>query len=235
MRLINAAILLAGIAIGATAHGDEIVSGSVSNQNLSGGVCSSSSSSSSSIALSCGSGSLTSGQAQINASVTPLTASMQVNLSSFENPAQPGMSTVAEANLSFIIQGTYILTGGTGYGTVIWTADSSRSGEGGGGLFGPCSITIAGVTETCDLNADVPLTGTFIVPYNTPVSLLFDTSFSAGAEDFDGVYSSMDFDIDPMTAVDDAPQTPEPATWVFFGLGGAMVYFLHRRQVRASR
>ncbi len=233
MRLMNAAVLLAGIATAAGAHADEIVSGSISNQNPKG-ICSSSSSSSTSISLACVSASATEGSAQLNASVTPLTASMQVNLSSYENPPQSGMSTLAEASLSFTIDGTYVLTGGTGNGTVIWTADSFRHGEGGGGVFGPCSITIAGLTETCDLNAGVPLTGTFIVPYNTPVSLLFNVSYSAGSVDFDDVYSGMNFNIDPMTPTD-IPKTSEPATWMLFSLAAAMVYFLHRRQVRASR
>jgi hypothetical protein len=230
MRLLSAAIPLACIAIAVSAHADEIVSGSISNQPLSGSPCSSSSSSSSSISLGCA-GSATNGQAQLNASVTPLSASMEVSLSSYEEPTQPGMTTVAEANLSFTIDGTYVLTGGTGYGTVTWSADSFRYGEGGGGLFGPCSITIDGVTETCDLNAGVPLTGTFIVPYNTPVSLLFNASYSGGSEDFDDVYAGMNFDVDPMTPVN----APEAPTWIFFGLGATMVYFLHRRRVRASR
>ena len=231
MRLIKVAALLAGLAMAAGAHADELVSGSVSNQSLGGGACSSRSSSSTSISLACISGSVTGGSAQVNASVTPLTASMQVNLSSYENPAQPGMTTVAEANLSFTIDGTYVLTGGTGYGTVIWTADSYRYGAGGGGVFGPCSLTIAGVTETCDLNAGVPLSGTFIVPYNTPVSLLFSASYSAGSIDFDDVYSGMDFNIDPMTPTD-IPSVSEPATITLFSLAAAMIYFLNRRQAR---
>ena len=117
---------------------------------------------------------------------------------------------------------------------MIWTASSFRHGEGGGGVFGPCSLTIAGVTETCDLNAGVPLTGTFIVPYNTPVSLLFNASYSAGSVDFDDVYSGMNFNIDPMTPTD-IPKTSEPATWMLFSLAAGMVYFLHRRQAGASR
>lgn len=233
MRLMKTAILLAGIGTALSAHGDQIVSGTVSNQNLSGGVCSSSQSSSSALSLSCVSGSVADGEAQLNASVTPLTASMQVSLSSFENPNQPGMTTVADANLSFNIDGTYVLTGGTGYGTVIWTADSYRFGEGGGGVFGPCSITIAEVTQTCDLNAGGPLSGTFILPYNTPVSLLFNASYSAGAADFDNVYARMNFNIDPMTPVD--AKTPEPATWVFFVLAAVMIYFVRRRQAKALR
>jgi hypothetical protein len=231
MRLVNAASLLAGLVIVATAYGDQIVSGSVSNQDLNGGACSSSSSSASSISLACGSGSSIGGQALVNASVTPLSASMQVELSSYEDPTQPGMSTLAEANLSFVIDGTYMLTGGTGYGTVTWSAESYRYGEGGGGVYGPCSITIDGVTEACDLNAAVPLSGTFIVPYNTPVSLLFNASYSGGSEDFDDVYAGMNFDIDPMTPVN----APEAPTWIFFGLGATMVYFLHRRRARSLR
>lgn len=231
MRVMNAAVLLAGMVVAGSAYGDAIVSGSVSNQSLSGPTCSSSASSGTSISLGCGAGG-TDGSAQVSAAVTPLTASMLVSLSSYEDPGQPGMSMLAEANLSFVIDGTYVLTGGTGYGTVIWTADSFRYGEGGGGMFGACSITIADVTQVCDLNAGVPLTGTFVVPYDTPVSLVFSTSYMAAAQNFDDVYSGMNFDIDPMTPVD---STPEPATWVFFAMSGAMVYGLHRRQVRALR
>lgn len=233
MRLMRVAILLAGIGTAVSAHGDQIVSGNISNKNLSGGVCSSSQSSSSALSLSCVSGSATDGEAQLNASVTPLSASMQISLSSLEDPNQPGMTTLADANLSFTIDGTYILTGGTGSGTVTWAADSYRFGEGGGGVFGPCSITIADVTQTCDLNAGGTLSGTFIVPYDTPVSLLFNTSYSAGAADFDSVYAGMNFNIDPMTPVE--AKAPEPATWVFFVLASAMIYFLHRRRVKALR
>ena len=94
MRLMNAAVLLAGLGMAAGAHADEIVSGSISNQNPSG-VCSSSLSSSTSISLACVSGNVADGSAQLSASLTPLTASMLVNLSSYENPPGSGLSTLA--------------------------------------------------------------------------------------------------------------------------------------------
>lgn len=233
MRLMNAAALATAFAITGYAYGDAIVAGSVSNRNLSGGFCSSTAASSSSISLSCGSGSATDGGAQVNATVGPLDASMQLSLSSYENPMVPGMTTLALATLSWGIDGTYILTGGSGYGYVDWSATSYRHGEGGGGLFGPCSISLNGVTETCDLNSGAT-NGSFLVPYNTPVSLIFGTSYTAGAADFDDVYSGMSFNIDGLTTVDPRT-TPEPPTWILMALAAAIILCARRRLATSER
>jgi hypothetical protein len=232
MKWVNAAALLATFAMAGYAHGDTIVTGSVSNHNLTGGQCSSSATSSSSVSLNCGSSGFTDGLAQVKGAVGPLDASMQVFLSSYENPATPGVSTLALANLSWAIDGTYILTGGSGYGYVDWSATSYRYGEGGGGVFGPCSIMLNGVTEYCDLNAG-SASGSFLVPYNTPVTLIFGTSYSAGSVDFDEVYSGMNFDIDGLKAVDPSA-TPEPPTLTLVALAAAIVVCL-RLRYRAKR
>lgn len=232
MRFVNTAALLAALAIAGYAHADTIVTGSVSNKNLTGGQCSSAGASSSSVSLNCGSNAFTEGQAQVSAAVGALDASMQVSLSSYENPAAAGMSTLALANLSWAIDGTYILTGGSGYGSVDWTATSYRYGEGGGGIFGACSITLNGVTENCDLNAGYA-SGSFVVPYNTPVTLIFGTSYSAGAIDFDGVYSGMNFDVDGLKAVDPAT-TPEPPTWTLLAVALAIIVCI-RLRFRAAK
>ena len=232
MKWVNAAALLATFAIAGYAHGDTIVTGSVSNQNLTGPRCSSNAASSSSVSLKCGSAGLTDGLAQVNAAVGPLDASMQVFLSSYENPATPGVTTLALANLSWAIDGTYILTGGSGYGYVDWSATSYRYGEGGGGVFGPCSITLNDVTEYCDLNAGYA-SGSFLVPYNTPVTLIFGTSYSAGSVDFDEVYSGMNFDIDGLKAVDPST-TPEPPTLTLVALAAGIILCI-RLKFRAKR
>jgi len=112
MKLAKAAALLAALAITGYAYADAIVAASVSNQNLNGGLCSSAAASSSSISLKCGSGA--DGLAQVNAAVGPLNASMQVFLNSYGNPMAPGTTTLALANLSWGIDGIYILTGGSG-------------------------------------------------------------------------------------------------------------------------
>jgi hypothetical protein len=232
MKWVNAAALLATLAMAGYAHGDTIVTGSVSNQNLTGGRCSTSAASSNSVSLSCGSSGFTDGLAQVNAAVGPLDASMKVFLSSYENPATPGMSTLALANLSWAIDGTYILTGGSGYGYVDWSATSYRYGEGGGGVFGPCSITLNGMTENCDLNAG-SASGSFLVPYYTPLTLIFGTSYSAGSVDFDEVYSGMNFDIDGLSAVDPT-MTPEPPTLTLVALAAGIVVCIRLRS-RAKR
>jgi len=217
MKLVNAAALVVALAATTYAYGDAIVSGAVSNTDLSGSVCSSAASSSASVSLNCGSGAFTDGLAQVNAAVDPLDASMQVFLASYENPMAPGMSTVATANLSWTVDGTYVFAGGSGYGYIYWVASAYRFGEGGGGLFGPCTITLDGVTEACDLNAGFA-SGSFLVPYNTPVTLIFDASYSAAATNFDAVYSGMDLDIDGLKPVDPST-TPEPPTWALVALG----------------
>lgn len=232
MKLVNAATLLAALAIAGYAYGDTIVAGSVSNRNLTGGLCASAAASSSSLSLGCGTGGITDGQAQVNATVGPLDASMQVFLSSYGNPMAPGATTLAFAGLSWGIDGTYILTGGSGYGSVEWSATSYRYGEGGGGIFGPCSITLAGVTENCDLNSGAA-SGSFVVPYNTPVTLIFGASYVAGAADYDDVYSGMNLDIDGLTTVDPS-MTPEPPTWTLLALAVGTIICI-RLRFRAAK
>lgn len=232
MKLVNAVTLLAALALAGCAYGDSIVAGSVSNRNLAGGLCSSAAASSSSVSLNCGSGGVTDGQAQVSATVGPLDASMQVFLSSYGNPMAPGATTLAFASLTWGIDGTYILTGGSGYGSVDWSATSYRYGEGGGGVFGPCSITLDGVTETCDLNSG-SASGSFVVPYNTPVTLIFGASYVAGAVDFDDVYSGMNLNIDGLRTVDPS-MTPEPPTWTLVALAAATIVCI-RLRFRAAR
>jgi hypothetical protein len=143
-----------------------------------------------------------------------------------------GASTLALTSLSWGIDGTYVLTGGSGYGSVDWSATSYRYGEGGGGLFGPCSITLDGVTETCDLNSG-SASGSFLVPYNTPLTLIFGASYVGGAADFDDVYSRMNFDIDGLKAVDPT-MTPEPPTWTLMLLAAGIVLFARMRIARSD-
>ena len=233
MKLVNGAALVAALVIAGYAYGDTIVTGSVSSTNLTGSVCSSATASSSSVSLSCGSGGATDGTAHVNASVGPLDASMQVFLSSYGNPMSPGMTTLAQTSLSWAIDGTYILTGGLGDGYVDWSATSYRYGEGGGGLFGPCSITLNGVKEECDLNSG-SASGSFLVPYNTPVTLIFGASYVAGTADFDDLYSGMNLNIDGLTTVDPTT-TPEPSTLTLVALAAAIVLFARMRIARSGR
>jgi hypothetical protein len=233
MRWLNAATFLGALAIAGLAYGDTIVVGGVSDKNLIGGLCSSAAASSSSLSLSCGSGGTTDGEAQVNATVGPLDASMQVFLSSYGNPMDPGTTTLATTGLSWVIDGTYILTGGSGYGYVDWSATSFRYGEGGGGLFGPCSVTLNGVTESCDLNSG-SASGSFLVPYDTPVTLLFGASYFAGAANFDAVYSGMNFDIDGLKPVDPSA-TPELPTWILVGMAMGIMFCIRTRFARSAR
>jgi hypothetical protein len=230
MKRVKPAALLAVLAFTGYAYADAIVAGSVSDRNLNGGVCSSAATSSSAVLLNCGAGGIADGLAQVNAAVGPLSASMRVFLSSYGSPMTSGANTLALANLSWQIDGTYILTGESGYGYVNWSAASYRHGEGGGGLFGPCSITLDDVTENCDLNSG-SASGSFVVPYNTPVSLIFGASYTAGAANFDNVYSGMDLDIDTLRLVDPS-MTPEPPTWTLVALASAIIVGFRMRRAR---
>lgn len=233
MKWVKPAATLAVLAFASHAYADAIVTGSVSDRNLNGGICSSSAASSNAVSLTCGAGGSSDGLAQVNAAVGPLGASMQVFLSSLGNPMAPGATTLALADLSWGIDGAYILTGGSGYGYVDWSATSYRHGEGGGGVFGACNVTLNGVTETCDLNSG-SANGSFIVPYETPVSLIFGASYSAGAANFDAVYSGMDFKIDGLHPVDPST-TPEPPAWTLVALASAIILAFRMRRVRSER
>jgi len=233
MKWIKPAVLFAVLAFTSYAYADTMVVGSVSDRNLSGGLCSSAATSSNAVSLNCGAGSTSDGLAQVSAAIGPLSASMQVFLTSSGNPMTPGTTTLALANLSWNIDGTYVLTGGTGYGYVDWSATSYRHGEGGGGLFGPCSITLDGVTENCDLNSG-SAGGSFIVPYNTPVNLIFGASYAAGAANFDNVYSGMNLSIDGLRSVDPST-TPESPTWMLVVLATAITVVVRVRTSRSAR
>jgi hypothetical protein len=232
MKWIKPAALFAVLAFSGYAYADTMVAGSVSDRKVSGGLCSSAATSSSAVSLNCGAGGSSDGLAQVNSAIGPLSASMQVFLSSSGNPMVPGATTLALASLSWNIDGTYILTGGSGYGYVDWSATTYRHGEGGGGLFGPCSITLNGVTENCDLNSG-SAGGSFVVPYNTPVNLIFGASYSAGAANFENVYSGMNLGIDGLQTVDPST-TPESPTWILVVLATAMTLVVRVRTARSA-
>ena len=207
---------MALVASSGLAHGDAFVTGSVSNQDLNGVACSRSASSSTTLALSCGSTTpFSEGFASLTANVADTAGSMRAFLTSFEDSTHPGPTTLSLASFSLSVQGTYMLTGGIGYGNVDWSINSFRHGEGGGGLFGPCTVTLAGVSEFCDLNSGLA-SGSFYVPYDTPLQLNFVSSFNAGASDNDGVNSGMDYTLGSLVAV---PPVPEPAPFALVGIG----------------
>src|SRR5215469_3538797 len=101
MKWIKPAALLAILAFTGYAYADTIVAGSVTDRNLSGGLCSSAATSSNAVSLNCGAGGSSDGLAQVSATVDPLSVSMLVFLSSSGNPMTPGTTTLALANLSW--------------------------------------------------------------------------------------------------------------------------------------
>lgn len=213
MRLSFAAVLLVLLAASASAHADTLATGSVFNRDLAGVVCSHSQSSASSLSLSCGSLTpVSEGFASLTANVGDTAGSMHALVNSWEDFTHPGFTTFASTSFSLSVNGTYMLTGGTGLGLVTWTTDAFRHGEGGGGNFGPCTLNLAGVSEDCNMNAG-SASGSFLVPYNTPLQLSFNTSFSGAGIDGDGVDSGMDYSFGSLIV------TPEPGTFTLLSLG----------------
>ena len=74
-----------------------------------------------------------------------------------------------------VCNGTYMLTGGSGFGLANWTIGGFTSGL-GAAQWTPCTITFGEVTETCVLGSDFPASGSFLAPFNTPLDLTFNTT-----------------------------------------------------------
>jgi hypothetical protein len=208
-----AALVCLTITCSSLAYGDAILTGSVTNRDLTNGMCSQSGVASS-LSLLCGTGPGTpQGYASLIGIVGPTSGSVTVNLDSFETPiGQPFNTTLASGLFSVSVNGTYVLAGGSGSGLFSWTMDSFHRGGGGGGTFGPCSIVVDGMTGDCALDSGL-ITGSFLVPYNTPFQLSFNTSFSGFAADSDAVNAGMDYNFSGLSA------TPEPASFSLLALG----------------
>jgi PEP-CTERM motif len=189
------------------ARGDSLISGSVYNRDLSNNVCNQSGSSASTLSLACG--------ASLTATVGDTSGTVGAYASSYEDIHSPALTTYGVVDFDLSVNGNYMLTGGTGYGYAYVTLDELTHGEGGGGTFSECAITIDGQTEFCNPGAATQFA--FYVPYNTPLALNLDVSFSGTAAFADGVNSGISYDFDDLAPT--PTPTPEPSSLLLLGTG----------------
>jgi PEP-CTERM motif len=190
------------------ARGDSLISGSVYTRDLNNNVCTQGGSSTGGLSLACAS---STAPASLTATMGATTGSVNVFASSFENGYSPA-STTAVVGFDLSVDGTYLLTGGTGYGYAYVTVDESTHGNGGGGAFSECSITLDGQTELCD-EPGIPYLYAFYVPYNVPLALSLDASYSGTAAFADGITGEFSYSLEDLTP------TPEPSSLLLSGTG----------------
>jgi hypothetical protein len=209
MKKLFAALFLLCLASTTPAKADAIVSGSVYNKDLSGNVCTGGGSSSSSLSLTCGSTSdYNNGYASLVANVSDTSGSVHEELQSGSANHDLDL-TVDSEDYSLSVTGMYILTGGTGYGTVnLYTSLS----KGSLGNLPRCTLTFDGQTQSCDAGGVL----TAYVPYNTPLYLDLSVLNGGDAEFDDGYHVFFGYDFSALTPVD---PVPEPASLLLLGTG----------------
>ena len=197
----------------ALAHADSTVSGFL-NINGPSISCNQSASATTSIDFSCTPTSITDwGYLRASASAISVYAwtEMQTGFT-----GKPETNAYGQSGFQLSMDGLYMLTGGTGFGLATWSLETENS------VYGPgawrCSVTLNGVTETCDTHQHSQ-TGSFYVPYNTPLQLNFTgwgELFSRGAMAAGPL--SLSFGLTNLEPVPAAP-TPEPTPAVLTGMG----------------
>jgi hypothetical protein len=212
MKIRCGVLTLAVLAASGIARADMIVTGTAGSTGCS------SSSSSTSLSLYCADPASPGSYTSLIANLGDTSGNAQI----FEATEQLGqISTSANASLLVSIDGTYMLTGGTGYGYATVTFDGTTFGP----SFSCGTIELGGVSDRCYWQ-DLPpygswtLSDTFYVPYNTPLDLNMNFEFSMyqyGVGSGGGSFTYSLGDLSPAPA-------PEPPTFLL--LGSALLFLL---------
>jgi len=219
MKKLPGVLFLLCLAAATSARADAVISGSVSSQVFYGGPsCSQSGGPASSLSLSCSDPSVPLAFSTLTASLGSTTGSVQSDINSAGTDA---LNADSRETVSFdlSVTGTYMLTGGTGYGyaDLVFGPDIFGEYMGSG-----CDVTLGTKTQSCEF----PGTLDFYVPYNTPLNLDLQMDYLGVSIEGDEAGGTLTYNLGALTPM----PTPEPASLLLLGTGLVPLMMWKRRR-----